>query len=483
MKTLLALEVLEHTIRYIILEDKANSLAVIGTGAHAIEVGPSHPGALADCVKAIIAEHKLKVSRVFLTVNRQDSVVHQLSLSKMSSSDLDSIIAGEIDKIPQFSDRDFVYIHKAFDAQKKNMTRVVFGVIADELLQYLVKEIESVGLPCQDLEIAPLNSIGLLLSDEYKQGTQGLIVLGDHTTYLIVFNQGQINYLYSTHSGLKDLFPMSQMNTVQTSSWLEEIKRALKSYSLEEGALSQIHLIWDQDQAPNFNERISKEFATPVKPIDMLKSVSGESINPIYFLAAVPALYHATKLQPSFSLKHFFKDIQNQKMMQRSLVAASVVCGLLIVGCCFGLLHFNNVKQTALLEGNTIDQEIANIEQQSPEIFKLRDDYTKTRDQLLYQATYVRLLNRMAWSQALSAVASELPSELSLTSFKVDENGQATVTGEAFQMESVAKLLRQVESSSILENGKFDYINEQLVDSKKIFTFGILASMKLGEES
>jgi Tfp pilus assembly protein PilN len=105
------------------------------------------------------------------------------------------------------------------------------------------------------------------------------------------------------------------------------------------------------------------------------------------------------------------------------------------------------------------------------------------RQELLFQATYVQLLKKMSWSEALSVVASELPHELALTSFKVDESGQVTFTGEAYRMESIAKLLRTIETSSILDQGQFSYLTQEVQENKKVYSFGILAEIKKGEHT
>lgn len=490
-ETFLALEVSEQKVRHIVLEKKGKDLVVKRTGGSIVEVGPSAPGALALFVKEVISLQNLKVSRIFLTVNRRDTVIHQLNLPKTSSKDLELIVSGEIEKIPGFSDNEFDYIYREQDAGNKNRTKVTFAAASDELLKYLLKELHDARIPCRELEIAPLNFVGLLSHYEFLTGAQAFIIMGDHVTHFIIFETREMKFLYTTNTGKETLFPsymQNKLDRMAAGSWAEELKRVLKSYLLEhkDETIGKVWFIWDQENAVFFDEFLRKDLNLNVEMMTLdklpfLQKESLEEFNPVYLLGCVPAIYYAGKLKPTFSLSHFFRTAQIQNYLSKVVVASAIFIGA--VGFVLGgmLLHFH---QAELQAGRNFDQVQAEIEQlakESQELFRERDEYVAVRAQLLAQATYVKLLNRMSWSEVLSVVASELPQELSLTSFKVNESATVNFTGEAFRMESVAAMLRKVDNSAILERGKFSYLTEQEVDKKKIFRFGILANVKLGE--
>ncbi len=486
-ETYLALEVTDQKIRYIVIDKKIKGMAFKRAGGSMAVVDPSVPGAFADAIKAIIAEHKLKVSRLFLSINRKQTVIHQLSLGKMSRPDLESIIEAEIERIPSFTDKGFDYIYQE-PGEQKVKNRVIFAAVDERFLQYLLKEVRKTGIPCRAIDIVPLNIPGILTAPEYKEGAQALVVLLDTISYLVLYDHGQLKFLYTTSVGKDLLFPafkIFEMDKATVMSWAEELKRAIKSYALDSQnkPVSKTWLVWDQENAKDFDQYLREEANFPLQPLGALDQWLHERINPIYVLAATPAIHHAQKIKANFSLDHFFRTPQQHMGARRTIVAAAVF--LIVTGVVFAgaLGHFAKAKRNASADAQAAKAKISLLEKESTEVLKLRQEYETARDQMLMQATYVKILKRMSWSEALSVVASELPEELSLTAFKVNESGLATFTGEAFAMKSVSDLLRKIETSSILEQGKFNYLNQQEVEGKTLFKFGILANFKMGEGS
>jgi len=477
MKTFVSIDINEQKVRYLLVEQGVKGLAFKGAGESALQVGPSAPGALTSFIRGLVSSQKLKVDRLFLTVNRRDTVVHQFNLGQVSKKDLAEIIPAEIEKIPTFADNKFDYVYLQQEVKTRN--NVIFGAMTDDLLQYLLKEIEQTRIPCHELEIAPLNLSGLLGAKEYKEGPQAVIVLCDQITHLVVFEDQKIRYLYSTTIG-EEIFN----DTSASMNWGEELKRALKSYVLEtKRTVNQVWFIWDRDKSPDFHNYLHQELNINAKPLNVLLEWFHEKINPIYVLAAVPLIYHLKNIKPPFSLIHFLRDSQSSVHFKRIAVAASFL--ILVTGIVLGgiINRFYTIKNQAVAQTWEVKNKMADLQKKSTDILSERDAYLAMRQQLLFQATYVQILKKMSWSGALSVVASEMPKELSLLSFKVDEMGVVTLTGEAFRIESISKLLRTIEISSILNRGQFSYLTEAEVDKKKIFHFGILANIKTGEHT
>src|SRR5579863_7489213 len=105
IKTYLALEVSDQKIRHLIIEKSGSTIAMKRAGVSNFKLDPSAPGALTHFVQEIIAQENLDVARIFLTINRQDTVIHQMTLAKMSKTDLDVVVHGEIEKIPIFFEK------------------------------------------------------------------------------------------------------------------------------------------------------------------------------------------------------------------------------------------------------------------------------------------------------------------------------------------------------------------------------------------
>jgi Tfp pilus assembly protein PilN len=118
----------------------------------------------------------------------------------------------------------------------------------------------------------------------------------------------------------------------------------------------------------------------------------------------------------------------------------------------------------------------------SADLYAKRDQYMNIREGLLNQATFIKKLNRVSWSQVFSVVSDELPQNIGLTSFEFRDGGSATFSGEALTVETIAELMRSIDSSAILTNPQFDFLREKMEGEQKIFTFGIFAQLKSNED-
>ncbi len=491
-KTFLALQLSEQKIRYLFFEKKGKELALNRTGVSLFKVDTTLPGALAQFIKEIISQSNTKPSRIFLTINRQDTVIHQLNLPQTGQNDFEVILQGEIEKIPSLAEQNFEYVYQKYQFDR-NKTKVIFAAVANDLIKYLLAEIQQTGIPCREIEVSPLNFVGLLSKDEFKDGVQSLIVLEDRFTYFVLFQDRKIRYFYTTNIGIENIFPAELKGRIDMPSyigWTEEIKRVLKSNLLENKreVVSKIWLLCDQERAGSFDEHLRKDMKWNIEAINIeklpnIKLGDLEACNSIYLLGCVPAVCFLNKINPQYSLAHFFKSSQFKRYVSQILSGAVVFAA--IVSLVFGgiIYKYSQSKQNAIKKSIITEEKIRELESQSQELFKVRDEYIAIRSQLLAQATYVKLLNRLSWSEVLSVVSTELPEELSLKTFKVNESGIAVFTGEAFRMEAIAEMLRKVDTSSILEQGKFSYLTEQEVNKQKIFSFGIQANIKLSQDN
>jgi hypothetical protein len=113
------------------------------------------------------------------------------------------------------------------------------------------------------------------------------------------------------------------------------------------------------------------------------------------------------------------------------------------------------------------------LQSSSAELYRQRDEYLHVREGLLAQANFVKNLNRVSWTRVLSVMAEKMPDRMRLTSFQFDDSGSVSFIGEALSIETIAELIRRVDSSIILENGKFDFLSEKAIDANKyeIFQF------------
>jgi len=132
------------------------------------------------------------------------------------------------------------------------------------------------------------------------------------------------------------------------------------------------------------------------------------------------------KIREQFSLEHFFRVLNVKQYVARYAMTALAV--VVLVGAVLGIKAFQlNARAKAVEESITaIQNEITGLKASTVDLYRERDDYLKVRAGLLKQASFVKMLNRVSWSQVLSVVAKEMPKRLRLTSFKFNEAGQVS---------------------------------------------------------
>lgn len=485
-KGFLGLEISDKLIRYVYLEKNGNSQRVLRAGKSAFKADLSAQGVLSGLIEGIFQENSIAPERIFLTISRRETVVHQVVLPKMSPRELEAVVIGEVEKIPDFANRNFEYIYRVYKHSKEK-DKITFAAVSQSFLKNIIQEVQKTEVICYDLEIAPLNLKEILpVASNGKQCHVQLIVNNQHS-FFTIFDNHQYRLFYKSSTG-SDQFSgnLTEAGREQSlSQWLGELKRVLKSYLMENRGtqINHLYLIWDREVVPDLDKRVEAELALKVE-VPSLNNIKGILIeepaylNPIYILALTPIIYQAQKSPAQFPLDHFFKSFQIKKcLMQTSLVAAVFLC---LVGLAYFLIHrdMEHKKNAELAEASHITQQIENENREAQKLFEKRDQYLSVRQRLLDQASYVQQLNRVSWSQVLAVFANELPENLALTSFRFTESGRAQIQGDALSMDSIAGLIRRIETSAILENGNFDFLTEKKIEEQKLFSFGILAKLK-----
>ena len=492
-KNLLGIEITDQKIRYVCVSQNLGKISVKGAGVIAsMALNTSAPENFTTLIRDIIAKEDFAPSRIFLTISRADTVIHQAIFPSMPPSEREEVVAYEIEKIPAFFDKEFDFIYQSYEFTHKRQ-KVLFAAINQKLLDTVIQGTRAAQRPFQDLEITPLNLAAVLSQSKISSREQVFVILDDHITYLLVFAQQQYKCFYTTSLGQSDLYPPgnSSLDEINFSHWAEELKRVLKSYLMEnkkqEQAIDKLCFIWDEENAPALGGLLAKAIGIAVEIPQVEKFFGGPvefdkvmgKFNMIYLLTCVPILCHLRKLKPQFPLDHFVRKFQLHRHIYRTVTVCLAFIALVGFGFTSATLFLKKEEKQFFQKFTQITAEISRLEKESSDLFAERNKYLDIRDNLLRQATYVKILNRMSWSKVLWAVSNDLPKELCLTSFKVMETGQTYFSGESVNMESISELIRRVDTSSIVKNGKFSYLREKEIFEQKIFTFGILANLRL----
>lgn len=489
---LLGLELSSKEIRYTFLERKQKRGVLLKAGKVPFSEGTSlkNPANLKGIIQEFLKQENISPHKIFLTLSgsREDLLIHQINLPKMSQAELGEVISGEIERIPKFANKEFDYTYAAsrIDEQKQ---RVLFCAMAKESLDAFVGGLKQTGKALESLEISPLNLLEIFYNQVDKDKAEALLVLDDRASYVAIFWQNECKLFFQMASGRSDLYQGKELNRGTFSIWMDDVKRVFKSYQREFGArfVDKLWFIWDKENAPGLDSLIAKEVEMElIVPALENFSINLQNkeldFNPLYFLSLASPLIYIKGIKEKFDFKHFLRKTALQSVVKKAITFGLIYIALIstILGI-FTARFLISTKKISISEKEAAKQ-VMTLEIQTVELRQERDDYLDIKSRLLKQAAYVRMLNRISWSEIFGKICSALPDNISLSSFQVPEGGQVRIEGSTFAIDSIAELIRKINSLAFLENAQFDFLREREVENKRIVEFGIITKLKAEQD-
>lgn len=473
-------------LRFVYFHKTFGGFQPVKAGEELFNINPTASGSLAKEIRELIKQYQLAPCRICVSLARPDILIRQVVMPKMSAAEISSAVGNEIRKNPYFSNRSFDFIH-GVDPLSKEKSSVVYAAMDEALIKFIIDEVRALHIPFRDIDIVPLNLKKLILSSLKVSGPQAVLVVSDHQSYLAIFKNGNYELIYQTSTGTADLYEqkLEAMQRTVFNHFVGEIQRVFKAYQsgTQSGNIEKIWFVWNNVAIPPLAELLQQNLGVTVQPLS-LKDIPGfkegdqAAENPFFVVAGLPFFLELKGIKPQFPFSYFLRKIfLEQKLFILSLVSIAVTC-------LFGFFLFGKVeyyyKTEVEYEGKTSQLliEIDALRQSSEAIYKERDEFVKMRQGLLDQAQYVSLLNRVSWGEVLSVVAEKMPEGLSLTEFRFDSGGNVSFSGDSLRVETIAELIRRVDRSGILTEGRFDQFIERAVQGQKIFSYTILAKQK-----
>ncbi len=490
MAKYLGVDISDDSLRYVYLKSQGFKYVVLKAGKSNIDFELTAQGALRDAIKGLVKQEKLKPSRVFVSISRKDTVVHQLVLPKLSAREFDEVITSEIEKIPTFHKQPYDYIYRKYPMGRDKF-KVILSAIRRDILDSVLQEVHKTGIMFKDVEISPLNFKDIPSLIDPVEDCHAFVMISDRQTYLSIYDKDQYRLIYKLASGVnqfKHTVSQEQIKLIVTD-WTAQLKRVFKSFMMENRSLKvkKIWLVWDKEVAPNLDQYVANEFNIPVEILDIRKvskisTIENYPLNPVYAMAMAPVLSHIHQINSQFSLRHFFGRFHLNRYVLKTGIMAAAVISVFAASLGMANMWINDKTRGFESQARTIEYQTVELRKEAQDLFRQHEEYDQIRQRFLAQATYVQELNRVSWAEVFAIVANELPEDLALTSFKFSEQGSADIKGEAFNMESIAELIRRIDESAILNKGTFDFLKEKKVKEEKLFNFGILARLKTPEK-
>ena len=485
-KGLLGLDISDDKLRFVYLEKEGRKYELKKAGKSGQKLDLSADGSIFNAVNEILKDKEINPKEIFVTISKDDTVLFQMVLPEMNASETEEALTGELEKIPSLSLQKYDFIYKSY-VSPNDKRKVIFAAILQDALDLVIDEVRKTETRFNSIEISPLNFKEILNGKRSSNKAEIILIVHDKDTYMTVIYKNRYLLSYKIDSGSDQI--KASVNIKEGGGafdgWAEEVRRVIKSFILENRAtpIKKVWLVWDNNEIIDFDKIIGKKLGLPTEAvsIDKLKGISAQNAslnNPINVLPLVPIFCHLNRIKTDFPLDHFFRKYKLKSYLLKTAAFTSIAFFLLLL--LFSQFNMRLVKKTHEMSkktGDIVTQRVR-AEEESSSLFRQYSLHNETREHLLYQAAFVQNLNRISWSEVFSEFAKELPEGLSLTSFNFNDKGLAQIRGSALNMNAIAEVMRRIEDSTILENGKFSYLKETKQQDSALFEFAIDAKLK-----
>lgn len=486
-KGYLALEITPSRIRFIHMMPTFHGHQVMRSGILTHTLNTLVQGDLARVINEMLVHEKISPKRLFVTICRQGNFIRQMMMPIMNKPELDEVVTSEIEKLPVFSNHPYDHIYSSTRSVKDKMN-VVFAAVDQNTLSYVIEECRKLRIPFEHLEIAPLNIKEILPLKKSDNQNQTVLIIHEQMSYLMMLQGKEYRFIYQTGMGLQNLDPSRNGQIVESvlSNFVGELQRVIKSYTSEHKmeSVNKFFMVWDAHRVAHLNEMIGSKLGVDCTALTLVNIPhfkvinSEEALNPVHVLYALPIVIYLKKIKEQFALNHFFRAMNIKRYALRCFVLTGMVIALFVSTLGSRALEYYQKKNELSLQIESVAAQRQELILSTQELYRQRDEYLRTRQGLLDQATFVKNLNRVSWSEVLSVVAEEMPDDLALTSFKFNESGSVAFFGDALGVEVIAELIRRIDTSAILQEGKFDFLTEKMLEKERIYSFGILAQLQ-----
>lgn len=488
-KGILGLGISAQEIRFTYLEKRRRGLILLKSGrvSSPAPANLKEPTHLTQTIQELLTREKISTQKIFLCLSEEDLLLHQINLPKMPEKELNEVIRGEIERVPKFSNNiefDYLYSATKLDEQK---LRILFCALPKTNLDNYIQGIQNTGITLESLEVSPLNLLEIFYNRIGKDKAEALVVLDSHTSFIMVFWQNECKLFFQLAAGKIDLYVSGQqLNKSSFLSWIEDIKRTIKSYQREFGGriVEKLWFIWDNENCPDLGDLVRQELGVEVAIPQLgdfhIRLAEKEvEFNPIFFLSLPSPLIYVKGIRQKFNFRHFLHQIKLEEVTRA--IGTFVLIYLILAGSVLGIVTglYLTAKRKILAEEKEAVGKITSLEMQTQELRKERNDYLDAKDRLLKQAAFVKMLNRISWSEIFATVSSALPENVSLSSFRVSESGEVRIEGATFSIDSIAQMIRKINAVVFLGDAQFDYLREKETEGKKIVEFGIITRLKI----
>lgn len=488
LKGYLTLELTHSKIRYIFLTRNQQGYKILKSGIVPQVLNIHAPGELSRALQDLIQREGMDPLRLFVTLCLQENYIRQLDVPKTNPSKLEQDVTEEIKKTAVFGPRKFDYI---FDVsyKKADQGSLVFAAVEQTVLDYVLSECRSLGRPFAHLEIAPLNlkEIFPLVEPDIENHT--VLFVNDHVSYLMTALDEQWRLISRSTIGAEHLYPKmnDKLNPAYFINLAGDLKRVINAFASSHKIEKpeRLWIIWDQQGAADLASALADKLGLDVQALN-LGRIAGfnvdqevQNANPMDLICVLPAILYLQRIKEQFPLNHFFRAQQYKKYVLNLFITSMLI--LCAAGFGFGMKTRDYYLQQRKLniEMEAFASSIEHFKSDKKKLYRMRDEYSDARKNLLDHLNHINVLNQLGWPQALSVFIKQMPDKkMALTSFKFDDSGHIAFSGEALDVKDVNAIVTRLEKSHVFEEGLINSLTEKTAGTQKISIFRIIAKLR-----
>ncbi|HEC68871.1 MAG TPA: hypothetical protein ENI31_01090 [Candidatus Omnitrophica bacterium] len=485
------LEIGPRELRCARLEKRANTLLIFQLDTLTIPEDifkNKDTKAFAFLIKEFFRKKGISLKNLYLSFWDKDAIFQELVLPPVPSSEINQIVINEIEKLPYFSQGNYLYTYNVYSTEDKKKVRVLYLAFSRDFFDFSLQALRECRANVLGFDIVPLNILNLFYSQPQSE-PRGLILVENSLSYVLVFEKEELSIIYVANSGLEDICQKEGgINQASFKVWAEEVKRAFKFYeTATRKIVKDIFLIWDNQKVKDLDKVFSSysgrevsELRLPCK-IKFFKEAEREKFNYKY-LSLIATSLRTFGIKHEFDLERIWSREKTPEFLRKVLISS--ITYIVFIGVLVGMLsfYFINSEKNLKRKIKKLSQKVNFLRRRTQALKMEKEKYLTLRDEILKQANFISKLNRVSWSKVFLEIGKALPKEVWLKSFRAEKASLIKLEGYSLSLDSVASLIRSLKNIELLRNVKFNFVRERKIEDKDIKEFGIEASLSLKSE-
>ena len=480
---ILGIEISSREVRYINVERRQKEFVVEKCGRIALPAfSLSTPGDLSKVLQDVILTEKISPSKVCVTVSYDDLFIQQAVLPKMPEGELKGIIRSEIERIPKFANKGFDFVHAQFVTEEQKFM-VIFSALAQERRDYYLEAVRRANLSIESLEISPLNLLEIFYSRLPKNSVEGLIVLGEANSRIMIFSQNECKLFFQMAVGKKDLYISDkEIKNSVFLSWTEEIRRVLKSYQRQfaETSIDRIWMVWDSQNCLDMADMLSKslEIEISAPAFQDFGVRMSEETNPAYFIPLAGALLYLKSTKQRFDSSVFLKNIKLKDAIKSTGKFILIYSAAALIATVVLVTWFTAARNAVLKKRSQAAERTAILEKENALLNSEKSKLIIMRNLLMAQAKLVSSLHKTPWINIFDQLIKGLPANVTIGQFELSESLVIRLDCSTFSISSIAEFMRNINKNPAFANTQFDFLKERESDGRRMVEFSLNTTYK-----